>query len=271
MLKRLFFASLFMLSLSACRPEQSLVIDTSHQAAAQEPRIRFVVLHYTAQDFATSLRLLTQGKVSSHYLLDKDGSIYQLVPDDKTAWHAGDSQFLGYGQLNDNSLGIELVNEGVAAQYREYKGYPSYHHFVDYETAQIDALATLLHHLIDTYHVPPSHLLSHSDIAPQRKLDVGAKFPWERLYRDYGLGAWYDEADKQAFMLQGFAGASVDDIKAQFRLYGYPMPQGGHWDKASQNVIYAFQLHFNPKNATGQMDLESWAILQALNKKYRYQ
>lgn len=245
------------------------VIDQQYSSNASNERIVFLILHYTAQDSANSLKTLTQGTVSSHYLVNDDGHIYQLVADDKAAWHAGVSSFHGRSNLNDTSLGIELVNLGIAKEYLAHTGYHPYHHYMAYDEAQIAKTAALIQLLKDKYNIRPSYILSHSDVAPQRKLDVGAKFPWERLYRDYGLGAWYNEADKNAFIAAGFGDTNVQDIKDAFRQYGYAMNDTPTWDKESQNVIYAFQLHFNPKNATGLMDLESWAILQALNKKYR--
>ena len=106
-------------------------------------------------------------------------------------------------------------------------------------------------------------------MAPSRKIDPGAKFPWQRLYKEYGIGAWYDEFDKQYFMNQDtFATATIPEIKQAFRDYGYQINNSDEWDKASRNVVYAFQLHFRPQQPTGELDLETYAILKALNKKY---
>ena len=106
-------------------------------------------------------------------------------------------------------------------------------------------------------------------MAPSRKIDPGAKFPWEQLYKEYGIGAWYDDTDKLSFMdTDTFAAATIPEIKQQFRDYGYQINNSDEWDKASRDIVYAFQLHFRPRNPTGTVDLETYAILKALNKKY---
>ena len=95
----------------------------------------------------------------------------------------------------------------------------------------------------------------------------GPIFP--ELYDKYNIGAWYDETDKQEFMdEEKFKATSIREIKDELRKYGYEINRLDEWDKESKDVVYAFQLHFNPKNATGEMDLETFAILKALNKKY---
>ena len=91
----------------------------------------------------------------------------------------------------------------------------------------------------------------------------------KELYDKYNIGAWYDEADKQEFMdEEKFKATSIREIKDELRKYGYEINRFDEWDKESKDVVYAFQLHFNPKNPTGEMDLETFAILKALNKKY---
>lgn len=281
-----------------------LLIDQSHPSNNHSERIHFVVIHYTAEDDNTSLRLLTQGKVSSHYLImQSDKAVYQLVEDDKAAWHAGASQFAGRTRLNATSIGIEIVGQGIKPQYRDYVGYHPKSHFAPFQPKQISQLGVLLQHLSYKYNLNPTHIVGHSDIAPNRKIDPGAAFPWEHLYRAYGVGAWYDDHDKRHFFRaltasatqneqgekseQGekrkhrepndstnstasvFERLSIQDMKAQFRRYGYAINDTPEWDNDSRNVVYAFQLHFNPEQATGELDVETYAILLALNHKYR--
>ncbi len=257
------------LLLLAC--QKPYVLERHHRAVGTSERIGFIVLHYTAEDDANSLEILTTKQVSSHYLIPTGNTktIYQLVADDKAAWHAGASSFGDRTRFNDIAIGIEIVNEGIAKEYLNHKGYHPYTHFVAYQDAQIAKLGALLQTLSKQYNIPPKHILAHSDIAPSRKIDVGAKFPWQRLYQDYGIGAWYDEVDRQYFLqVVDFDKLSISEIKAELRAYGYTINDSDHWDKASSDVVYAFQLHFNPMYATGVMDKNSFAILKALNKKY---
>lgn len=256
--------------------EPPFEIDRSYQAQGKNQRIHFIILHYTAEDDATSLEMLTTKNVSAHYLIPStdDNKIYQLVPDHERAWHAGKGGFAGRSVLNDTSIGIEIVNEGIAQQYRGAlkRDNLSYHpteHYVAFQDIQVRKIAQLVQDLAEKYEIEPKNIIGHSDMAPSRKIDPGAKFPWERLYKEFGIGAWYDEADKQQFMNeQVFARQSIADIKQAFRDYGYAINDTDEWDKPSRNVIYAFQLHFRPDNLSAEMDLETYAILRALNKKY---
>lgn len=260
--------------LSGCMSIQSFSIDqTRYQATGKSHRIQFIVLHYTAEDNATSIQKLTTERVSSHYLIlsGSDHKIYQLVPDHEKAWHAGMSSFRGKNFLNDISIGIEIVNTGILPQYQRDQGYHQYTHYQDYEAQQIEKIAQLLKQLIKKYDIPPRNIVGHSDIAPTRKIDPGAKFPWQLLYEKYQIGAWYNEEDKQLFMnQQEFESATIPEIKREFKRYGYDINETDEWDAASRAVIYAFQLHFNAKHATAKMDLETYAILKALNKKYTH-
>lgn len=257
-------------------PEPRFKIDNTYQAQGQNERIHFIVLHYTAENDADSLTILTQHQVSAHYLIPAtdDDKIYQLVDDDQRAWHAGKGAFAGRSVLNDTSIGIEIVNEGIAQRYRGAlkKQNLNYHpksHYVDFKDTQIKKIGQLLQSLVAKYEITPTNIIGHSDMAPSRKIDPGAKFPWERLYKEFGVGAWYDEADKQQFMnQQEFESQSISDIKQMLRDYGYAINDTEDWDKPSRDVIYAFQLHFCPDNLSAEMDLETYAILRALNKKY---
>ncbi len=267
---RVVFALMMLGLVSSCtNASEPLKIDSSYRTSSYNERIHFIIVHYTAENNEESLKVLTENRVSAHYLIMQgDYPVYQLVDDDKSAWHAGASSFAGRQNLNDTSLGIEIVNEGIVQKYRGQQSYPIYDHFVEYDEVQFKKIGKLLKQLSQTYQIKPQYILGHSDVSPGRKSDPGAKFPWERLYREYGVGAWYDENDKRQFIKAGLDGVSIQDIKREFRAYGYTINDTNEWDKASQDVVYAFQLHFNPRNATGKMDLETYAILKALNKKY---
>ena len=248
------------------------VDSSSYVAIGKNERIQFIVVHYTAIDNAASIKELTTNKVSSHFLVldEDDNKIYNLVPLEQRAWHAGASAFRGRTNINDTSVGIEIVSDGIAREYRaDPNPYHPYDHYVDYKPVQIEKTAQIIKYVAEKYNVPARNIVAHSDIAPSRKKDPGAKFPWKELYDKYNIGAWYDEADKQEFMdEEKFKATSIREIKDELRKYGYEINRLDEWDKESKDVVYAFQLHFNPKNATGEMDLETFAILKALNKKY---
>ena len=247
------------------------VDSSTYISRGKEERIKFIILHYTALDNVGSIRELTGG-VSAHFLVldEDDNKIYSLVPLEQRAWHAGVSAFRGRTNINDTSVGIEIVNDGIAKEYRsDPNPYHPYDHYVDYKPIQIEKAAQIIKYVAEKYNIPARNILAHSDIAPSRKKDPGAKFPWKELYNKYNIGAWYDEADKQEFMdEEKFKATSIREIKDELRKYGYEINRLDEWDKESKDVVYAFQLHFNPKNATGEMDLETFAILKALNKKY---
>ena len=246
------------------------VDSNSYVATGKNERIQFIVVHYTATDNLGSIKELTSSRVSSHFLVldEDDNKIYSLVPLEQRAWHAGASSFRGRTNINDTSVGIEIVSDGIAKEYRN-NPYPLYDHYVEFKPIQIEKTAQIIKFVAEKYNIPAKNIIAHSDIAPGRKKDPGAKFPWKELYDKYNIGAWYDEADKQAFMNEEkFKATSIREIKDELRKYGYEVNRLEEWDKESKNVVYAFQLHFNPKNLTGEMDLETFAILKALNKKY---
>ena len=246
------------------------VDSNSYVATGKNERIQFIVVHYTATDNLGSIKELTSSRVSSHFLVldEDDNKIYSLVPLEQRAWHAGASSFRGRTNINDTSVGIEIVSDGIAKEYRN-NPYPLYDHYVEFKPIQIEKTAQIIKYVAEKYNIPAKNIVAHSDIAPGRKKDPGAKFPWKELYDKYNIGAWYDEADKQSFMNEEkFKATSIREIKDELRKYGYEVNRLDEWDKESKNVVYAFQLHFNPKNATGEMDLETFAILKALNKKY---
>ncbi|MFZ3144014.1 N-acetylmuramoyl-L-alanine amidase [Psychrobacter glacincola] len=256
---------------------EPFVIDNeAYQSSGKSQRIKSIVLHYTVSNNARAIKLLTTGNVSAHYLIldHDDNKIYNLVPESERAWHAGVGGFADRTILNDTSIGIEIVNSGIKPEYRDAlkNGNPDYHpyeHYVEFNELQVKKVAQLVQELAARYNISPKNIIGHADMAPSRKIDSGAKFPWQRLYFDYGIGAWYDKFDKQFFMNQdAFAAATIPEIKQAFRDYIYQINDIDAWDKASRNVVYAFQLHFRPQQPTGELDLETYAILKALNKKY---
>ncbi|EXI72604.1 MAG TPA: N-acetylmuramoyl-L-alanine amidase [Candidatus Accumulibacter phosphatis] len=142
-------------------------------------RPNYVILHdTTSSNVEHALRTLTDPAraVSSHYLIGRDGTLYQLVDEDRRAWHAGVSYWGGNGDLNSASIGIELDNTGAEP----------------YPEAQIERLLQLLSDLRERYRIPARNVLGHGDVAPGRKVDPGRDFPWQRL-ATAGFGLWCHE------------------------------------------------------------------------------
>lgn len=243
-------------------------LDRRYPAQAAYPRVKMVVIHYTAENFERSLSVLRGSEVSAHYLLpaappERQGKpvIWQLVPEDKLAWHAGVSFWRGSSRLNDISVGIELENRGFTLHNGERRFYP-------FEADQIAALEKLLPDIIARYQIAPQNIVAHSDIAPQRKTDPGPLFPWKQL-ADRGIGAW-PVAERVTFYLNGRApSASVDPAHLLDLLsrYGYQTGSEGTREQQRQ-VISAFQMHFRPQNYSGQADAETEAIAEALLERY---
>ncbi|MBU6494605.1 MAG: N-acetylmuramoyl-L-alanine amidase, partial [Burkholderiales bacterium] len=171
----------------------------SYRALGQNERIRYLVLHYTAVDDEESLRLLTAGGASAHYLVTSNPGAHggkpvalQLVDEDKRAWHAGVSYWNGRHNLNDTSLGIEIVNLG----YTDEASGRRWHH---YEPAQLELVERLAADLIKRYGISPDNVVGHSDIAPQRKSDPGPLFPGHAL-APRGIGAWPDAGTVEKYL-----------------------------------------------------------------------
>ena len=238
-------------------------IDTRYNAVGQNSRVQYIVLHYTSTDLARSLQLLTEGEVSSHYLIgDSPATIYRLVDEDRRAWHAGVSQWQGRTWLNGTTIGIELVNQGF------YQG-PNGRYWQPYAPAQIEALIPLLKDIVQRHQLPLGSIIGHSDIAPQRKVDPGPLFPWKQL-ADAGLVPWPDAtavARQQALFSVSLP--SVAWFQAQLARQGYEVAEHGELDKATRNVLAAFQMKYRQANYDGEPDAETAALLLVLNQQIK--
>ncbi|MFR0688941.1 N-acetylmuramoyl-L-alanine amidase [Enterobacterales bacterium AE_CKDN230030158-1A_HGKHYDSX7] len=243
--------------LSGCA-DKGLQIDREHVSKNQDSRIQYVIVHYTSADLPRSLALLTHGEVSAHYLIgDNPATIYQLVDENRRAWHAGASEWQGRTWLNSTSIGIELVNPG-------YRDTPSGKIWYPYPDAQIDALIALLKDITKRQGITPEHILGHSDIAPQRKVDPGPLFPWKKL-AEAGLIPWPKpgELARRLAELNGQLPAP-GWFQQQLARHGYAVPLNGVMDEATRNVIAAFQMRFRPERFDGEPDLETAALLLAV-------
>lgn len=251
--------------LSACA---SSIVDGRYEAKGKDSRIKYVVIHYTWEDMPNSLRILTEGEVSAHYLItdEEPARVLQLVDETQRAWHAGLSQWKNDINLNTSSIGIEIVNLGsrqsgqiVPAESSEWQ---------PFTRSQIERLIVLLKDIQARHGMPAENILAHSDIAPQRKVDPGPLFPWQWLAQE-GLGRWYGEERVASLAKQyrqdGLPSAQV--VQKQLQMIGYPIEITGSWDRQSKNVLRAMQMHYRPSRYDGVLDAQTAAIIRDLSQK----
>jgi N-acetylmuramoyl-L-alanine amidase len=233
-------------------------IDSSYNAVSQDSRVQFLIIHYTAGNFPVSLKTLTEEAVSSHYLVsDNPPTIYQLVDENRRAYHAGLSSWRGNTQLNASSIGIEIVNLG----FRE--GAAGVQWF-DYPQPQIDAVIALVKKIVAKHKIKPEHVIGHSDIAPQRKTDPGPRFPWKQL-ADLGLIQWPDAVRVQQ-KIPEYEAALPDTewFQQKLALHGFEVPRHGDLDEPTRRVLSAFQMKYRPVKFDGTPDAETAAMLEVL-------
>ncbi len=254
-------AALATLLLAACASGPApLKIDTSQVALGQDSRVLFLIIHFTAEDLEGSLRVLTRGPVSSHYLVSDETvpRIYRLVDESRRAWHAGDSFWKGHAMLNANSIGIEIVNPGPERLEDGTKRY------APYPPAQVELVLALAQDIIQRHGIKPERVLGHSDIATQRKDDPGPQFPWQRLGA-LGLIPWPDAA-RVAIEWPRFEAAlpAVAWYQAALARVGYRVPDSGVLDEPTRKVLAAFQMKYRPQQHDGTPDAQTAALLQVL-------
>ena len=252
------------------------------QSESFSTRIRFVVIHYTSIDWENSLKVLTNERyeVSSHYLIPEGGDdtysdqikIFQLVDEENRAWHAGISKWEERTNINDQSIGIELVNQAECSvrqgsQYDYTNNYICL--FSEFDSDQIDQLILLLKDILSRHdEIKPTYIVGHSDISPDRKFDPGPKFPWKKLYEN-GIGAWYDDQTFEKYNNQFKRKIpDINQIQCALKRYGYGIEITNKMDEQTFFVIRAFQYHFTPNKSDGSISVDTVSALWALLEKY---
>lgn len=197
-------------------------------------RIKYIIIHYTnLPSTQASLKYILnkRNKVSAHYLLDQKGKIYSLVNEKDIAWHAGISSWKADKLLNKKSIGIELQNTGTAGNYEKFPN------------QQISQLEKLILELQNKYNISNANILGHSDISPDRKIDPGPKFPWQRLFKN-GIGLMpkiYPSKSKK-----NTTSNEIKNLQILLKKFGYNLKVNGFMDKQTLLVLYAFQSHYCP-------------------------
>ncbi len=220
--------------------------------------IKFVVLHYTGmQSERVSIKKLisNKSKVSTHYLINRKGTVVKMIDEKKIAWHAGKSKWKNITNLNNTSIGIEIVNKGHKLGYEKFT------------KVQILKLISLCKILIKKYKIKKQNILAHSDIAPLRKIDPGEKFPWAFLSKK-GIGFWYNIQKKTKIK---------DPKKINFRkqffnnLYkiGYRYFHRKRKLSSDLKIIKAFQRRYRQRKVDGFIDQECLQISAYLAKNLK--
>jgi len=221
-------------------------------------QIKFLIFHYTGmKNEKIAIKTLTdiQSEVSSHYLIKKSGEIVSLVPELYIAWHAGLSSWKNLKSLNNNSIGVEIVNPGHRFDYKKFS------------KKQINSVIKLSKFLIKKYKINKKNVLGHSDISPNRKMDPGEKFPWELLAKK-NISVWHN-LNKQK--LKKLRKKKCNKLKEKIFLnnlfkIGYSKKKE---NKAKNGkfpifVIKAFQRRFRSVLIDGKIDQECLLISQYL-------
>lgn len=232
------FTALLAIATAACTPapvrtELSSTWQPSPNFDLRRPD--YVVIHHTSEQSATqALNVLTDPlrAVSAHYLIARDGKLYQLVDERQRAWHAGKSQWGTDTDLNSASLGIELDNSGEEP----------------FAEAQIVTLLALLDDIEKRYHIPAANFIGHADVAPTRKNDPSRFFPWQRL-AEHGYGLWC--ASPPPVLPPGF------DVRQALQLVGYDVSD---FDAAAR----AFKLHFRQDDTPSPLSDADQRVLACL-------
>jgi N-acetylmuramoyl-L-alanine amidase len=200
--------------------------------------VDILLMHYTGMESgeAALARLRDPlAKVSAHYVVEEDGRVFRLVPEDRRAWHAGASSWRGASNINARSVGVEIVNPGHEFGYRPFPA------------DQMSAVSELARGIIARHDIPAARVIGHSDVAPTRKEDPGELFDWRDLARK-GIGVWPEPLpvhwDAGAFL------AALGD-------YGYDT-------RDAAAALRAFCRHFRQDAIVGHPDAELAALLNGL-------
>jgi N-acetylmuramoyl-L-alanine amidase len=186
-----------------------------------------------------------QARVSAHYVVDEDGTVLALVPEDRRAWHAGVGGWRDIDDVNGWSIGVEIVNPGHDWGYRPFP------------EVQIEALTELASGIVARHGLPLKAVIGHSDVAPARKIDPGELFPWATL-AGHGLGIWPTDAEP----------VEVEPAVAMADLarigYRFDLP-----NTQPVQIIAAFQRHWRQARVDGRLDAETMGLIAAVARLCR--
>ena len=226
----------------------------NHATRGEPARIDMLVLHYTGMKNAKEAieRLCDPvARVSAHYVVEEDGTIWRLVPDARRAFHAGRSCWAGESDLNNVSIGIEIVNPGHQWGYRPFPD------------EQMAAVECLCREFVSRYPILPHRVVGHSDVAPDRRADPGELFDWPGLARA-GIGIWPEPPiDLARTRGRGVGVVERAAALADLAAIGYCVTVG-----AETVAVTAFQRRFRPARWDGRLDAETAQRLAEVRSAY---
>ena len=208
--------------------------------------VDMLILHYTDMESgAAAIARLRDpvAKVSSHYVVEEDGSIFRLVPEHRRAFHAGISHWRGHDTLNGRSIGAEVVNPGHSCGYRPFPA------------LQMAALCDLCLDILARWPIPARNVVGHSDVAPDRKIDPGELFDWQGLAAN-GVGLWPAGVSGHSTRP---AGDGIARALPLLQAIGYPVDPG-----RPEIVLSAFQRHWRQETVSGEADSGTLARIEAV-------
>ncbi len=200
----------------------------------------FVIIHHTAQNSCDeTLKTFTTVKtqVSAHYVICRNGTVHHMLNDYLRAWHGGAAKWGNSTDINSNSIGIELDNNG----------------FEVFSDAQINSLLTILEKLKKAFNIPTANFIGHEDIAPGRKNDPSVYFPWKQL-SEKGYGLWYDDT----------TGVTVPpnfNTMQALRIIGYDT-------KDSISTVKTFKRHWMQQDSSSAINEDDKKVLYNVMKKF---
>jgi N-acetylmuramoyl-L-alanine amidase len=194
----------------------------------------FIIVHHTAQDsLQQTLKTFTlkSTNVSAHYVISRDGKVVHMLNDYLRAWHAGNGSWGKDTDLNSSSIGIELDNNGTEP----------------FSDTQINSLLALLTKLKKDNNIPTQNIIGHADIAPARKKDPSALFPWKLLALN-GFGVWPDDIlpcpppefnAEQGLQVIGYSTKNLSAAIMAFKLHYIQTEVNDILDEKTISTIYS--------------------------------
>ena len=236
------------------------IINFSPNFSNRKDKVKYIIIHYTGmKNLKDTLQLFKTpaSKVSCHWLISKKGILYKIVEENKVAWHAGYSQWKKDINLNNISIGIELQNRGHGKSYSNFTN------------SQFLTLEKLIQNIFVRFKIKKENVLGHSDIAPERKLDPGELFNWNRLAKK-NLAFWpkMSKSKKKNILLQlGDKGITIRLIKKKLIKIGYKCSENDKFDIPFKLTIEAFQRRFYQDKINGIIDDDIYHRILSVAKK----